>query len=259
MNLFSHFIVLLAVVALAACEPTNTAGEADSQTSMQGPADNQPDQSRTRPPADSNNLSGEVLETMNAAGYTYALIKTDGQQVWVAGPQTPLEVGDEVTAMETMLMGTYHSDSLDRDFDNLYFVTAIQSGSAPGEMQGIPAGRSGTKETASELQMAPMEPAEGATSIGQLFDKREALAGETVVVKGQVVKFNQAIMGRNWVHLQDGTGDADAGTHDLTVTTDDMAREGDVVTISGVVALDKDFGAGYTYDVLIEQASISPE
>jgi len=77
-----------------------------------------------------------------------------------------------------------------------------------------------------------------------------------VVVRGQVVKANNAIMGRNWFHLQDGSGKADDGTNDLTITTEDVVTVGDIVTVSGTLTVDKDFGAGYAYDAIIENATI---
>ncbi len=85
------------------------------------------------------------------------------------------------------------------------------------------------------------------------------LTGSTVTVRGRVVKFNGGILGRNWIHLQDGTGDATQGTHDLTVTTDAKAAVGDVVTITGMLVVDQDFGAGYAYAVLLESASVESQ
>ncbi len=74
-----------------------------------------------------------------------------------------------------------------------------------------------------------------------------------------MVKFTPRIMGKNWLHLQDGSGDTAAGTHDLTVTTNVTAKVGDTVLISGAVTLDKDFGEGYKYDVIIEDAKVTVE
>jgi len=85
------------------------------------------------------------------------------------------------------------------------------------------------------------------------------LAGKTVSVQGKVVKVNNGIMGRNFVHVQDGTGDAAKGTNDLTITSKQTAAVGDQVSVSGVVVLNRDFGAGYVYPLLIEDASITPK
>jgi hypothetical protein len=81
-----------------------------------------------------------------------------------------------------------------------------------------------------------------------------ALAGQTVAVRGIAVKVSNAIMGKNWVHLQDGSGDA--GSNDLTVTATNKVEVGAIITASGTLATNLDFGYGYTYAVLLEDAAI---
>jgi hypothetical protein len=100
--------------------------------------------------------------------------------------------------------------------------------------------------------------AEGETgrTIAELYAQKGELSGKTVALRGQVVKYNAGIMGRNWIHLQDGTGDASSGTHDVAVTTSGTAAIGEVVLVEGTVAIDKDFGAGYRYAVIVEEASV---
>ena len=100
-------------------------------------------------------------------------------------------------------------------------------------------------------------PAAGGVSVADLWARRAALAGKTVVVRGKVVKFLGGIMGRNWLHLQDGTGSAKDGTNDLAVTTEGETKLGDVVTATGTLAIDKDFGAGYKYGAIVESATLS--
>jgi hypothetical protein len=95
-----------------------------------------------------------------------------------------------------------------------------------------------------------------AHTVGEIFAKRKALDKKTVVVRGKVVKVSAGIMGANWIHVQDGTGDAKKSTHDLVVTSQDLPSVGDVVTLKGILSMDKDFGAGYRYDVIVEKASI---
>ncbi len=99
-------------------------------------------------------------------------------------------------------------------------------------------------------------PAPGGTAIADIWANRKSLAGKTVTVRGKVVRFNGGILGRNWIHVQDGTGVAAKGTHDILVTSDATAKIGDTVTATGTVALDKDFTAGYVYPVMIEGATV---
>jgi hypothetical protein len=75
-------------------------------------------------------------------------------------------------------------------------------------------------------------------------------------VRGRVVKFNGGILDRNWIHIQDGTGSAKDGSNDLAMTSQDAAKVGDLITATGKVAVKQDFGAGYTYAVLLEQATL---
>ena len=92
-------------------------------------------------------------------------------------------------------------------------------------------------------------------TVAALNQSKATLAGKTISAKGKVVKVNNGIMGRNFLHIQDGTGDAK--TNDLAVTSKQTAKVGDQVTISGVVVINKDFGSGYSYPLLIEEASIT--
>lgn len=93
-------------------------------------------------------------------------------------------------------------------------------------------------------------------TVAELFAKRASLNKQKVTVRGQVVKVNPNIMGRNWIHIQDGTGDPANNTHDLVVTSSDIANPGDIITVQGTLAADKDFGSGYKYGVIVENAVI---
>ncbi len=94
-------------------------------------------------------------------------------------------------------------------------------------------------------------------SIADVYKDKATLAGQAVTVHGKVVKVNNQIMNRNFLHLQDGSGDATTGTNDVTVTSDDTAAIGDEITVTGTVVVDMDFGSGYQYPLLIEKATIA--
>ena len=96
--------------------------------------------------------------------------------------------------------------------------------------------------------------AQNGYTVGEIFEKAASLNKQKVTVRGQVVKVNPNIMGRNWLHIQDGTGDPAKNTHDLVVTSADIAEKGDIISIEGTLAADKDFGFGYKYDVIVEDA-----
>jgi hypothetical protein len=195
---------------------------------------------------------GAVVETMRSGGYTYARVAVGGEEVWVAGPETTLAIGDAVDVAAGQLMTGFRSNTLDRTFDRIYFLSAwsgAPTAGAPSPHADVAAARA--------PDLAPGEripPAEGGQTVEQVLVGKAALGGRPVVVRGKVVKVNTGIMGKNWLHLQDGTGAA--GTNDLTVTTADVAVVGDVIVARGTLALDKDFGAGYRYAALLEDATL---
>jgi hypothetical protein len=119
-------------------------------------------------------------------------------------------------------------------------------------------GEAMTAQSAHAPQAAEtIESAVGEATVAKVWADRTALAGKKITVHGKVVKFNGSIMDRNWLHIQDGTGTASDGTHDLTVTTTAAAKVGDAVTVTGTVTIDKDFGAGYVYKVILIDATVT--
>lgn len=200
---------------------------------------------------------GTVLETMDAGGYTYAKLDTGGAEIWVAGPTTALTVGQQITISGGSLMKAFHSQTLDRTFPEIYFVSALTAGghAAAANPHAPPAAPHGaTPAPAAATDVGTIAPAKGGKKIAELFAEKDALNGKPVVVRGKVVKFNAGIMGRNWIHIQDGSGAA--GTNDLTVTTAATATVGDVITASGTLATNRDFGGGYSYAVIVEDAAV---
>src|SRR4051812_47969711 len=108
-----------------------------------------------------------------------------------------------------------------------------------------------------EPPVAVVDPPAGATTVAAVWKTRTALVGKKVTVRGKVVKYNGGILGVNWIHLQDGTGTAADGSNDVTVTTEMETKVGNLITITGIVAVDKDLGSGYKYPVIIEHATIA--
>jgi len=227
-------------------------------------------------------FAGTVTETMDAASYTYVKLEKNGESVWAAGPQKKVAVGDELIVELAMAMPGFESPALNRKFDVLYFVGAFGTPGGGGDpsmaaaadphagmpgMGGAPdpanphAGIPGfeAKAAAGGATVAAIAKPDGGYQISEVWAQRNELAGSEVVMRGEVVKFNEQILGVNWIHIQDGSGDPAAGTHDLTVTTADKASVGDIVTIRGRVALDQDFGSGYRYEMLVEEASVQSE
>ena len=111
---------------------------------------------------------------------------------------------------------------------------------------------------ATTVDLAGIAKADGGKTIAEVFAEKDQLAGQPVVFRGKIVKTNPNIMGKNWLHVRDGSGAE--GTNDLTVTTaGTVPNVGDTVVVKGTVALNKDFGMGYQYDVIVEDAEVTVE
>lgn len=212
-------------------------------------------------------MAGVVAETMNSGGYTYARLTADGKDTWIAGTEFTLALGDTVTAAVDMAMERFHSRTLNRDFPIIYFVrevarngTALSASSAPAAapaLVGSHGARDGAEAPAAPPSLIPLvPPTPGGVTVADVWAKRAALSGTSVVVRGKVMKVNLDIMGTNWYHLQDGSGVVADGTHDLVVTSSAQIQTGEVVTVSGVLSTAKDFGAGYAYEAIVEMADI---
>jgi len=207
---------------------------------------------------------GDVVETMDAGTYTYVALERGGERVWAAGPKTAVAVGDEIAIPLDMRMENFTSETLGRTFDAIYFVSSLGPGGAGADRTSAADPHAGIPQFGAAADAAPIDPdsiekPDGGYRVAELWSRRGELAGKEVVVRGRVVKYNAGILGRNWLHLRDGSGDPAKGDHDLTVTTQSPSKVGDLVTVRGVVAVDQDFGAGYRYEVLVEQATVEIE
>lgn len=196
-------------------------------------------------------VSGTVVETMNSGGYTYALVDKGGVTTWVAMPQSAISVGNEIACQPGTAMSNFKSASLNRSFDSIVFSAGLASPeSAVAEKPGPVAAPPVTAIAVSKAGGA------NAQTIGEIFTQKDSLENKPVTLQAKVVKVNRGILGKNWLHLQDGTGNQAAGTNDLVVTTDSLPEIGEVVTITGTISRNRDFGAGYRYDVIIEKAEV---
>ena len=115
---------------------------------------------------------------------------------------------------------------------------------------------SGTLDKVPAAENWKVAAANDIVKVEEVYAKKDNLKGKKITVKGEVVKFNGGIMGKNWVHIRDGSGKQ--GTNDVTATTMDAAAVGDKVVVTGVLTVEKDFGAGYKYEVILEEATITP-
>ena len=190
----------------------------------------------------------EVVDQTNASSYTYLKVKEKDKEYWIAVPQMKVEKGEVLYFTKSIEMKNFHSETLNKTFDSVLFVDDISKTphSASGNMSH--------PNVQSAKENVKVEPLKNGYTIAKIFDEKESLAGKKVKVKGLVVKYNAGIMDRNWIHIQDGTSGKDG--FDLLVTSTNPAQVGQTIIAEGTVAVDKDFGAGYKYSVLLENADI---
>ncbi len=215
----------------------------------------------TQSPADSA-LKGKVVETMNSGGYTYALLDRNGVKTWVAIPETKIKVGEVVTFQPGAEILNFRSRTLNREFKRIIFSGGLLSPNAGANSTSMSMGmyspHGGMTAPVTFTGDVHVKKATGpnAYTVAELYEKAASLDRKKVKVRGRVVKVLPNIMGKNWIHIQDGSGDPAKSTNDLVVTSQDLPSVGDVVTVSGTLYKDKDFGAGYKYRVIVEEANV---
>jgi len=236
MHRLSIIILVLLAIGFTACEKKE---EPKENTSKQA----------AMPAEDMHKVV--VLDNMNASNYTYLKVKENDSEFWIAVPQMEVQKGETLYFGKSMEMKNFHSETLNKTFDSILFVDHVSK--TPNEMTSVP----NHPKLNNEKEDVSVKPVSGGKTIAQIYADKSSLAGKTIKVRGKVTKFNPNIMGRNWIHIQDGTGSAN--NYDLMITSKDIVKVGDVVVAEGTVAVNKDFGAGYSYPVMIEDANVKDE
>ena len=203
-------------------------------------------------------VKGKVLEVKDVDSYTYLRLKTKDGETWAAVASTQVKKDAEVTIENPMVMRNFQSKTLNRTFDSIVFGTlsgAGKSSAGAGGNMGSPHPSIATPADVGGVKVAKATGA-NAQTIAEIVAKRNALKDKTVLVRGKVVKYTAGVLGKNWIHLRDGTGSAADSTDDILVTSKDETRIGDIVLVKGVVHTDVNLGSGYAYKVLIEEATL---
>ena len=232
-------------------------------------------------------LSGKVLETMDGGGYTYVLLQNGAEKVWVAIPLMKVTVGQQLNLVPGYEMKNFSSKALNRKFDRVVFSAGVANSAvklSPAAIkmahEGVPAqgGSAGGAAAAAKPAAPPSSAAKSAAvagaakaaplsivqvpkakgpnsyTIAQLYAKKNKLEKKPVVVRGKIVKVSPRILKRNWIHIQDGSGTGAKKNNNLVVTSKELPRLGEVVTVRGTLYNNIDFGSGYRYDLLVEGA-----
>jgi hypothetical protein len=192
----------------------------------------------------------KVIESMNASNYTYINVEENGKAFWIAVPQMEINKGEMLYFSKSMEMKNFKSETLNRTFESVLFVDDVRKMDNSQQMVQHPIPTTAKEE----IQVNKLK--DGKT-IGEIYSGMNKLNGKSVKVRGKVVKYNSGIMGTNWIHIQDGT--AFQNEFDLLVTSDTEVQLGQVITAEGKILTNKDFGSGYAYKVLIENAKVKVE
>lgn len=211
-------------------------------------------------PTQTSNHVFEVTEVVQATQYTYMKVKENMMERWVAVDKQEANVGDVYYYDSALEMNDFTSKDLERTFDQIYLINQIsktpiaqqQPAMGGGVMGGGMQAHSGKVDV--EQSAVSLEKSGSELTIAKVFANKDEYANKETEIRGKVVKVNNEIMGQNWVHIQDGT--SDSGSFDLTITTQDKVNVGDEVTFKGTILLDKDFGAGYFYEVILTDATL---
>ena len=203
----------------------------------------------------------EVSEVIQANSYSYLKVKENAGERWFAVTKQEIQPGEVYYYDEALQMTNFHSKDLERTFDVIYFVNQISKnpishnhlGGMHG-MGGMMGGSPSGKADPGQKNSIQLEKADGEITIAEIFGNRKNYSGKEIEIRGVVVKVNKQIMGKNWIHIQDGTNSN--GKFDLTITSQDLAEVNDQVTFKGKITLEKDFGSGYFYDVIMEEATL---
>ncbi len=201
-------------------------------------------------------VKGEVLEVKEVPNYTYLLLKTGSGEVWTAVSAAPVKKGTTVSVENAEQMDNFESKALKKTFPIIFFgrLAAAAPGAAAAQASAAHTGVA-KADFSGDVKVSKATGPQART-VAEIISQRAALKDKPVLLHARVVKYSASIMGKNWLHLRDGTGTAADDTHDLLATSGDAAKVGDVVLIKGTVRLDKDFGSGYAYKVLIEDAKL---
>ena len=208
-------------------------------------------------PEPANLLTGKVLERIDADRYSYLRLKTESGEIWAAVLQAEINNGEEVTIVNPMPMDGFESKTLNRTFERIVFGT-VREADGEDAAQLLRQAHSSISN-ATELGPLKVEKASGPSgrTVEEVFAHSQDLDERKVAVRGRVTRVNAKILGRTWIHLQDGTGDPQAKTNDLAVTSQDNPSVGDTVLIEGTLRTNKNYGMGYVFPVIVEDATVT--
>lgn len=198
-----------------------------------------------------------VNEKLPAAKYIYLNVTEAGEQFWIAARNQEITIGNTYFYRNALLKTNFESKEYNRVFEKIYLISNLVSEDHRNNSSAIKSNSSNQKEQPATKETIPthtekITPREGSISIAEIVANPQEYEGKTVQLTGKCVKINPNIMDRNWIHLQDGS----KNDYDFVITSNTFVPEGKIITISALVSLNRDFGAGYRYDLILENGTI---
>lgn len=201
----------------------------------------------------------EATEVLQTKQYTYINGKENGKYIWVAVTKIEAKIGAKYYFVGGLPMANFKSKELNRTFNEVLFADNISTNpSSANTTKGVetqsPKIVSNGSAVPVEKENVKVKIGKGELTVASLWENKKNYAGKIIKLKGKVTKFTPGIMKKNWIHLQDGT--EFSGKFDLVITTAQTVKVGDEISAEGIINLDKDFGFGYFYNVIMEDAKI---
>ena len=202
-----------------------------------------------------------VKEILTASRYLYLYVKEGEEQFWIAVRKTEIKIGGMYYYKRALLKTNFESKENNKVFEKIYLVTnlvPVDHGNEEGSLKDIKINNE--KAVTNIPKVKPVENSEkitehkGSIMISELVGNPKKYEGQTIQISGECVKVNAGIMNRNWIHVKDGSQD----DYDLVITSDTFVPEGTNITMKALVSINKDFGAGYKYDLILENGVVVP-
>lgn len=226
MRKFSSLFLILLLIVTFSCQRNSETKTADQVPGM---------------------FSATVIEAKQTSAYSYFHVFQNNQKFWMATSLLDAKEGDVIYYTDAFEMKDFESKELNKTFDVILFVQ--DASTSPIEAKApVTMGKANPRKVGELLIEKPA----GGITLAELFSDTKKYNGKEVTIRGMVVKYNKRIMGKNWAHIQDGTEHENG--FDLTVTTTDTLAEGNIANFTGTINLNRDFGSGYAYDVIMEEA-----
>ncbi|QBA64549.1 hypothetical protein [Muriicola soli] len=196
-----------------------------------------------------------ILQYTPGTKYLYAEVREGDRTYWIATQKQTIVEGSTYLYNEALLKTHFESKEQNRVYDTLYMITALiskdhgmPSDSYPKSEKINTSENTLEKKGKEQLENAPSA---GKVSLSDLFANPERYEGKIIQISGTCSKVSTEILGRNWVHVDDGKSGKE-----LVVTLQEVVEKGETLTIEGIVQLNVDLGSGYTYDILLEKGIV---